>query len=168
MKKVGEVGPRASIVFPDRIFFAEIRRQLAVGHMVTFRVRGNSMRPFLEGGRDKVVLAPPQKIRVGDVVLALTDSGNYFLHRVLLMEPDGACLLRGDGNRNGRERCVLGNIIGVASGFWRGNSFYSCQDWRWRFYSWLWIHLGPVRRVGLTFYNIGQRMYGWQDRKREY
>lgn len=161
MENVEEMGPSTSFVLPDEVFFAEIRRRLAAGCAVTFRIRGHSMRPFLEGGRDKVVLLPVQKFRVGDVVLARADCGNYFLHRVVAMTPAGMCLLRGDGNRGGVERCMRSDIVGVASGFWRGDVFYACRGWPWRLYSWCWGHLGPMRRGGLMFYNAGRRMRWW-------
>ena len=37
---------------------------------ITFTVRGYSMRPFLEDGRDKVILAQPRQPQIGDVALA--------------------------------------------------------------------------------------------------
>lgn len=157
MKSIDERAGHPAIVLPDDVFFAEVRRQLAAGRAVTFPVRGDSMRPFLEGGRDRVVVVPSRQIRVGTVVLAWADNGRYFLHRVVAIGPGEICFLRGDGNRNGQERCVLNDIIGVASGFWRGKRFYACDGWQWRLYSWLWMRLGRMRYGVLMLSRAGCR-----------
>ena len=38
------------------IFFREVERLLDEGDSVTIRVRGNSMRPLLRNGRDRIIL----------------------------------------------------------------------------------------------------------------
>ena len=93
---------------PNKILIGEIRNALQQGHTATLRVKGVSMRPFLETLRDKVVLAPPQreKIQTGDVVLAAISKDIFVLHRVTKREGE-RLTLRGDGNvcnlpRNGR------------------------------------------------------------------
>jgi hypothetical protein len=139
---------------PNHILLEEVRRQLASGHTATFRVYGVSMRPFLESGRDKVLLAPPAEVRVGDVVLALTDEGRYVLHRVVRVGPEGDCTLWGDGNVRGREHCAARDVIGVAQGFWRGARYDACSDRRWRWYSWWWMRLAPLRRYLLFAYRL--------------
>ena len=48
----------------------EVVRLLNEGHTVTLRLRGYSMRPFLEDGRDKALLTKPSVVKVGDPVLA--------------------------------------------------------------------------------------------------
>ena len=40
------------------ILIPEFERLIKLGHMVEFVPKGVSMRPFIEGGRDKVFLAP--------------------------------------------------------------------------------------------------------------
>jgi hypothetical protein len=137
---------------PNEVLLEEVRRQLAAGHTASFRVYGVSMRPFLESGRDKVLLAPPRDVRVGDVVLVLTDDERYVLHRVVALDPDGGCTLWGDGNVCGREHCSADNVIGVAQGFWRGKKFYACSDKTWQRYSRWWMRLSPLRRYLLFAY----------------
>lgn len=113
------------------------------------------MRPFLEDDRDKVRLVSPDRrpIRTGEVVLAHTDDGRYVLHRVVDM--DGShCLLMGDGNVAGRERCAVGQVIGVAEGFYLGRKErYCAADGKvWRALSWLWMHTLWARRPLLCLY----------------
>ena len=138
---------------PNHILLEEVRRQLRAGHTVTLRVKGNSMRPFLESGRDKVLLAPPQAVKIGDVALILADDGRYILHRIVALDRDGGCTLWGDGNVRGREHASAENIIGIASGFYRYKSehYYSCDSLRWQCYSAIWMHTTPFMRRCLLF-----------------
>lgn len=151
-----------TIQVPNRIFLEEVRRQLQSGHTTTFRVRGWSMRPFLEHGRDKVLLVSPQRrpVSVGCVALVLADDGRYVLHRVIAIDGEGNCTLWGDGNVIGRETCTPDNVIGVADGFYIGRKerFFPVDGRVWRCYSWLWMHLTAVRRYLLWVYRIGHKL----------
>ena len=151
-----------TIQVPNRIFLEEVRRQLQSGHTTTFRVRGWSMRPFLEHGRDKVLLVSPQRrpVSVGCVALVLADDGRYVLHRVIAIDGAGNCTLWGDGNVIGRETCTPDNVIGVADGFYIGRKerFFPVDGRVWRYYSWLWMHRTAVRRYLLWVYRIGHKL----------
>lgn len=48
--------------FPNDKFLPEVVRLLDEGHTVTLRLRGYSMRPFLENNRDKALLT-----KAGDI-----------------------------------------------------------------------------------------------------
>lgn len=51
---------------------------------------GDSMWPFIRQGRDLLVIEPPKgRLKRLDVPLYRRDSGQYVLHRVLAVEPDG-------------------------------------------------------------------------------
>ena len=55
----------------------------------TINLRGRSMRPFLEDGRDKAMLhLPAEPCRVGDPVLAEIEPGHFVLHRIIKIEGD--------------------------------------------------------------------------------
>jgi hypothetical protein len=146
---------------PNHILLEEVRRQLAEGHTATFRVYGVSMRPFLESGRDKVLLAPPAEVRVGDVALALIDGGQYVLHRVVAVDDGGNCTLWGDGNARAKEHCTARNVIGVAQGFWRGARYYACADPTWQRYSRWWMRLAPMRPFLLFFVRRLEQFHLW-------
>ena len=147
-----------TIDVPNHIFLEEVRQQLKAGRTTTFRVRGWSMRPFLENGRDKVLLVSPQRrpVRVGEVALVLTTQNRYVLHRVVAVDADGQCTLWGDGNTRGREWCTPDNVIGIAEGFYLGRKerFVSVDSRLWRAYSWWWMHTTWARRWQLLFYRV--------------
>lgn len=155
--------PTKTIMLPNAIFLEEVRRQLKAGHTVTFRVRGWSMRPFLEHARDAVFLVSPDErpVCVGDVALVLAKDGRYVLHRIVAIDAKGQCTLWGDGNVMGREVCTPDNVIGVAQGFYVGRKerYYSVDGRVWRWYSWFWMHTTYLRRYLLFAYRVCYKLH---------
>ena len=137
----------------NHLFMQEIRRAFRDGKKsVTFVVRGFSMRPFLENGRDKVILTPPREPKVGDVVLAEVREQTYALHRVIKIE-NGTYTMRGDGNPlRMTEQFTQDKIVGIADGFIRKGKEVSTGSRKWKFYSAVWNALKPLRRILLAIY----------------
>lgn len=141
------------IVIPNAILIPEIVRQINNGHTVTLPLKGFSMRPFLEDGRDKALLAKPKpQPLVGDPVLAEVSPKRYVLHRIVKIEGENVTLL-GDGNLT-PEHCKLGDIQASVIGFYRkGRNTLDRTDGRkWKVYSKIWMALRPVRRWLLAIY----------------
>ena len=104
---------KKKIIFMEKsndILIPEFERLIKLGHMVEFVPKGVSMRPFIEGGRDKVFLAPCREVKVGIVVLAKVND-IYVLHRIYQIKGK-KIILRGDGNLEGYEVCKESDIIG--------------------------------------------------------
>ena len=99
----------SEIQFANAEFLPEVVKMLNEGHTVTLRLRGYSMRPFLENDRDKALLVKPSTIKVGDPVLAEITPRHFVLHRIDSIEGDNITL-RGDGNL-GVEHCKKENIV---------------------------------------------------------
>lgn len=137
---------------PNAVLLPEIVKLLDEGHTVTLRLRGYSMRPFLEDGRDKALLTKAQNPRVGDSVLAEVAPRHFVLHRIIRINGEDVTL-RGDGNL-GTEECKLTDVRGAVIGFYRkGREKLERTDGlKWRCYSWLWTRLFPIRRYLLAFY----------------
>lgn len=145
-----------SIAVPNEILIPEIKTLLDEGHTATLRVHGVSMRPFVEGGRDVVLLAPctdTQTLKKGDVVLAKTLQGPYVLHRITAIR-DKMFTLRGDGNVYGTETCTEEGIVAIATGFLRKGEEEPdlTTDRKWRIYSALWPSAFWPRRLLLALY----------------
>ncbi|MBF0953624.1 MAG: peptidase S41, partial [Alloprevotella tannerae] len=69
-----------TIKIPNEIIIPQFKQLLDEGHTVRFRVRGFSMRPFLEDRRDIVTLTPLSKDpEVGDAILAEVAPQTYVL-----------------------------------------------------------------------------------------
>ena len=56
------------IQFSNAELLPEIVKLINEGHTVTLRLKGFSMRPFLENNRDKALLTKPKDIKVGQPV----------------------------------------------------------------------------------------------------
>ena len=133
-------------------FLPEIVKLMDEGHTVSLRLRGYSMRPFLEDNRDRALMTKATNPKVGDPVLAEVSPKHFVLHRIIRIDGDQVTL-RGDGNR-GDEHCTLADVKGAVIGFYRkGRTTLDPTDgWKWRTYSFFWTRLYPVRRYLLAFY----------------
>lgn len=144
----------AAKTIDNELLIPEVGRLINEGRTVRMTVRGRSMRPFIEDGRDKVILAKPDNIRVGDVVLARTVEKSYVIHRLTEMdEATGECILRGDGNLD-LEHCHKQDIMAKVTDILRkrNEKHYSVEGRTWRAYSFLWTRLRPMRRYMLAVY----------------
>ena len=151
MEKEGNA-KRHVVEIANEILIPEIVKMLNEGHTVTLRLKGVSMRPFLEDGRDKALLTKPVNPKVGDPVLAEIEPKHFVIHRIIDIQGDDVTL-RGDGNI-GVEHCKQKDIQGAIIGFYRkGRDTLDRTDGqKWRIYSWLWTRLFPIRRYLLAFY----------------
>lgn len=140
------------IEIQNKYFIPEVIRLLDEGHTVTIRLRGFSMRPFLEDRRDKALLKRPDNIKKDDVVLAEINEGQYVLHRVIKMD-ENFIQLRGDGNIR-TELCRISDIKGCVVGFYRkgSNVLEQTDGIKWQLYSFIWNKLFPARRYLLYIY----------------
>lgn len=95
------------------ILIPEMAALLQEGHQVRFTPSGVSMRPFIEGGKDSVVLERKPRYRVGDIVLMQLPT-TYVLHRLIAVDGDRVTL-RGDGNLYGVEQGTQADILGYVT-----------------------------------------------------
>ncbi|MBQ7423355.1 MAG: S24/S26 family peptidase [Prevotella sp.] len=138
--------------FDNALLLPEVVKLLNEGHTVTLRLRGFSMRPFLEDKRDKALLKKAENPKVGDAVLAEIAPGHFVLHRIISIEGEKV-VLRGDGNL-GTEQCTLKDVKGLAIGFYRKGREVAdmTTDKKWRVYSAVWTRLFPIRRYLLAIH----------------
>nr|WP_288281209.1 S24/S26 family peptidase [uncultured Prevotella sp.] len=148
-----------TVQMPNDVFLPFVIEQLNEGHTATLPLRGRSMRPFLEDGRDKALLQLCDHPQVGDAVLVEISKGLFVLHRIIRVE-GRQVTLRGDGNLSD-EHCMLSDIRAKAVGFYRkGRQTLDRTDGRkWRLYSWWWTRLYPLRRylLFIIYPHIPQR-----------
>lgn len=133
------------------ILIPELARLLASGKEVRFTPSGVSMRPWIEGDKDSVILAPVKTVpRRGDIILAQVETlcgrQTYVLHRLVRIEGE-KFVLQGDGNLGGEEYCILPDIIGRVI---RIESPRGRRKMLTRGYLWYWLK--PVRKYLLKIY----------------
>lgn len=99
-------------VSPDDQNLAQVPRLLEEGKEVVLKeLKGNSMLPFIRGGKDSVSLRKPEGIKVGDIVLAVF-GGRPIVHRVIAINGTKVTLM-GDGNLQGTEKGDLSEVMGI-------------------------------------------------------
>ena len=136
----------------DNGVIEEAVRLVQKGVTVTFPVTGQSMLPFIIGGKESVILHAPGLTAVGDVVLAWVDGNRYVVHRIINIDGDRVTLM-GDGNVRGTEHCrlkeVKARVTHVVSADNKKRDLYS----RWRVLgAKVWYWLRPIRRYLLAIY----------------
>lgn len=136
----------------DELIIEEAVRLVKEGVSVTLPVNGNSMLPFIIGGKESVILQPPGLVAVGDVVLAWVENRRYVVHRIIRIDGENITLM-GDGNIAGTEHCPLSGIRAKATHVVddKGRRRYLYTKWRMRA-SRLWWILRPFRRYILAIY----------------
>lgn len=141
------------VKLPNGELFEQIRSLVAEGHRVTFRVKGNSMNPFLVGCRDEVTVSPFESVEIvpGALILARDRMGRVILHRVVRVRGEEVVLM-GDGNCRGEETTDRDNIAGLITEVVRNGRLISCRSRKWKACSAAWKALRPVRRWMLAIW----------------
>lgn len=142
--------------FDNSIFLPELLRLMHEdnGHLVTIVARGNSMRPFIEDGRDKLVFGKPDNCTVGDVILAEVHPGHFVCHRIESIKGN-IVVMRGDGNPVGTETFPITSIRAKLVYIKRKGKTYSTDNSKaWKIYSAIWPKLLPARRYLLALYRL--------------
>lgn len=140
--------------------FPKLIALMEQGHTISLTLRGFSMRPFLEDKRDIAELRMATNPQVGEPVLAEVSPRHYVLHRLISIDGENVTLL-GDGNL-APEYCKYSDIKAQVVGFYRkGRKTMDMLDGRkWRYYSWVWMKLRPIRRWILAFYRRWVKVFG--------
>ena len=67
------------------------------GDSITFTANGNSMHPYIQGGKHRVTLSPiNDSVKKNDVIFYRRDNGVFVLHRVIRIHSDGTYDFCGD------------------------------------------------------------------------
>lgn len=137
------------------IFYKEVENMLRSGETVKIKLGGDSMLPFLRGGKDSVILSPFKKEELKHGSRALFKyKGGYVLHRIVSIDDD-VYTFRGDGNVGLTEMVLLNDIVALMTSVERPSGRISyCSSRRCRAISCLWMLLLPFRRYLLWFYYI--------------
>lgn len=139
-------------VLPNNDILHDLIKLVNEGKRVTLPVKGNSMHPFIIGGKESVELVKPETVAVGDVVLAWINGCRFVVHRVIRIDGERVQLM-GDGNLTDDEHCLVSDVKARAEYVVApdGKRRYLYTDTRLRF-SRLWRRLLPVRRWILAIY----------------
>lgn len=141
----------------DHVIIEEASRLVSEGLCVTLPVNGQSMLPFIIGGKESVILQKPENLQVGHVVLAWVNGTHYVVHRIKEIQGT-AITLTGDGNLGALEHCQLSDVRALATHVVdaKGQKHDLYNKWRMRGVH-LWNALFPLRRYILGVYRRVKR-----------
>lgn len=95
--------------------------------VITVVPKGNSMWPFIKGGKCTVIIKKPQSpINQMDVVLFQRENGDFVLHRVINVQQDNL-VVKGD-NFDYQENISLSNVLGVVEGFYYKKNYTASNN----------------------------------------
>ncbi len=140
-------------VLPNEVLLGEVRKLIQEGHSVMLRVKGNSMLPFIYGGRDQVRFVRCSNYKVRDIVLAEVSKGVFVVHRIISIK-DNKVTLMGDGNLYGVEHCYLDNLAAKVEVIVRGNREIDPYSGYMSNAAKLWWQVRKLRRWLLAFMRL--------------
>ena len=120
----------------------QLLERLREGKTIAVPTIGQSMFPFILGGRDKVLVHKLDRVNIGDIVMA-SYRGTMILHRVYAIE-GSRLILMGDGNLQGTEVVDKSEVYGTAIEIIKSNGRFRKPH-----KAWLWRHSLPFRGVML-------------------
>ena len=146
--------PIDKMTLPNAWLLGEVETLLANDRSVMLKATGNSMLPFIAGGRDSVLVRKVHKVQplhVGQIVLAHLPDGRYVLHRISRIGGTELPLM-GDGNLRERENCHSSDVVGVVTKIIRKDRYVDSDARLECFMAKAWRQLLPVRRYLLYLY----------------
>ena len=141
------------IVFQNH-FFEEIAQLLQEGNPVRVRIDGESMHPFIVGGKDEVLLIPYDKktpIELWSCIFYKW-KGHYMIHRFVGFQDSQNCMM-GDGNLVQIERIEESDILGILQTIYHADgSTQYCLGKKWLCQGRYWFKFRKLRRFLLPIY----------------
>ena len=128
--------PDSVRIIHTETYFALVRQSLADTGWAYVRVTGNSMMPLLRHMRDGVILVPPKRVRLGDIVLFDRMNGRYALHRVVF-KGKNSFVMAGDYQWYLDRNLPYSQIVGVVDALDRKGHRISRGNFFTKMYSWL-------------------------------
>ena len=131
----------------NELFFAEVEQLISQGENVTITIKGNSMRPWLQNSKHKVIVRPlaDSILQCGDIAL-FRYKGKHILHRVVKIEND-KITFSGDGNIGIKEQASKDDVIAlVESIITPSGRVIECNSNEWKTKSKLWLALPQFAR----------------------
>lgn len=139
---------RKRYVLPIEVIVQMMEEAFSQGASYDLMVTGYSMSPTLQPNRDQVRLVSVRQHHPvpRDIAFCRRQNGDYVLHRILRMHPDGGCILNGDG-QEWTEEIYPGDVLGVVEAIQRRGKWFPCSNPVYRLYVRLWGLTRPFRAI---------------------
>lgn len=137
----------------DTSEYVSVLREIAEsGKVVSLRISGGSMTPFLAHGRDYIYFTKPDReLRRGDMVFYQRQNGQYVMHRIYKKKAEGYYIV-GDAQTEIEgpvaESQIFARIVKVK----RKGRLLQPGDFWWEFFEHVWIRIVPLRKPIVRLY----------------
>ena len=134
-------------------YFAHAAERLASGTAVRLSVMGNSMLPFILGGKDQITLVPysGQDLPLGIAALYQWED-KYMIHRLVKKDASHYHFL-GDGNICRLEIIKRDQVLGILQTIHHANGKDTdATSAHWLRMGMIWYHIRPIRRYLLFIF----------------
>lgn len=145
-------------VVDTREYVSVLREIAESGKVVSLRVAGSSMSPFLAHGRDYIYFTKPDReLRAGDMVFYQRRNGQYVMHRIYKVKPDGYYIV-GDAQTEIEGPVARDQIFALIKKVKRKDRIIQPGDFWWEFFEHVWIRMIPLRRPAVRLYGAVSRL----------
>ena len=141
-------------VIDTREYVSALRRIVEDGRIVSMRIAGNSMSPFLCHERDYIYFTKPDReLRKGDMVFYQRDSGQYVMHRICRVRPEGYYMV-GDAQMQVEGPLRRDQIFALIVQAERKGKLIGPGNFWWEFFEHIWIRVISLRRGIIMVYSV--------------
>lgn len=145
-------------VVDTREYVSVLREIAEEGRVVSLKIAGSSMSPFLAHGRDYVYFTrPDRELKRGDMVFYQRDSGQYVMHRIWKKKEDGYYIV-GDAQTQIEGPVRRDQIFARITKVKRKGRILQPGDFWWEFFEHIWIRIVPLRRPAVGIYSAFCRL----------
>lgn len=133
-------------------YISTLRELTEEGREVGLTVSGNSMSPFLIHERDYICFKKPdQELRKGDMVFYQRATGQFVMHRILKVKPEGYYII-GDAQTEIEGPVSREQIFAVVTRVKRKDKWIQKGNFWWEFFEHIWLHIIPLRGLCIRLY----------------
>ena len=134
------------------VYVSMLRDLVNEGKECRLLISGSSMAPFLVHERDSIIFSKPDReLRRGDMVFYQRDNGQYVMHRILHVRPEGLYII-GDAQTEVEGPVKPEQVFALVTKVNRKGKWVGPGNFWWWFFSTVWLRLFPVRRLILKLY----------------
>ena len=145
-------------VVDTREYVSVLREIAESGKIVSLRIAGSSMSPFLAHGRDYIYFTKPDREpRTGDMVFYQRKNGQYVMHRIYKKKPEGYYIV-GDAQTEIEGPVDRGQIFALIIKVKRKDRIIRPGDFWWEFVEHVWSHMIPLRRPAVRIYSAVSKL----------
>ena len=134
------------------VYVSMLRDLVNEGKECRLLISGSSMAPFLVHERDSIIFSKPNReLRRGDMVFYQRDTGQYVMHRILKVKPEGLYII-GDAQTEVEGPVRPEQVFALVTKVNRKGKWIGPGNFWWWFFSTVWLRLYPIRRLILKLY----------------